>query len=288
MRNIPGNTKLIKIEKINCFGNNIFVKDESSNPSGSIKDRTVFGMLTKYKNDGTLIPGCTIIEATSGNTGISLAFYQRDFGYHAIIVMPTSASINRRRLIAKYRGEMILVNGGMKECNAKAQQLQKQIKDSFIFNQFDCLYNKESHIATGREIDGQLENIDYIFAGFGTGGTISGIGEYFKSRKECKIIGIEPTESPLITKGEAFPHKIEGIGANFVPKNLNKDVIDEVITVSYEESLLQAKELRDLGFDIGISSGAALKGALNYLNKNKISGKNVVVILPDKGDRYLW
>jgi len=288
MRNVPGNTKLVKLDLENYYSNELYAKDESTNPSGSIKDRTVFGMLLKYKEDGTLVPGCTIVEATSGNTGISLAFYQKEFNYHCIIVMPKSASINRRRLIARYGGEILLVDGGMKECSEKVNSILKSLPHSFAFNQFSCLYNKLSHLATGREIENQLNDVDYIFAGFGTGGTISGIGSYFRNKREVKIIGIEPEESPLITKGFASSHKIEGIGANFIPANLDLNVIDKIVTVKQDDAFAYSKFLNSNGFNVGISAGAAYSAAINFIKQNDIKNKKILIIFPDKGDRYSW
>lgn len=289
-----GDTKLVrlsKIEKLYEVDCELYAKVENTNPTGSIKDRTAYNMLLEYKNDGTLKDNGTVIEATSGNTGISLAYFSKTFNYRCIIVMPESASLERRTIIKSYGAELILVKGGMKECNDKVTSLLKEIPDSFRFSQFDSPYNPLAHYkTTGPEIHKDLEDVDYVFAGAGTGGTVSGIGKYFKEVKhETKIIGIEPEESPLITKGIAAPHLIQGIGANFVPDTLLKEYVDEFITVKGQEAINTAKKIREAEeLDIGISSGAALLGAINYVRTNKLTGKKIVVIFPDKGDRYAW
>lgn len=283
--------ELVLLSKINKTENKIFAKVENDNPTGSIKDKTVFTMLNEYKKMGKLTDGCVVIEATSGNTGISLAYYASIFNYKCIIVMPDSMSIERRNMIAKYGAELILVEGGMKECSKKVDELLKEIPNSFVFDQFNSKNNLLAHyLTTGPEIFDSNKNIDYIFAGIGTGGTISGIGKYFKEVSlNTKIIGIEPEESPLITKGYANGHLIQGIGANFIPNSLELQYVDEVITVKGEESIKAAKEIRNIeNIDIGISSGCSYLGAINYLEKNNIINKNVVVIFPDKGDRYSW
>lgn len=273
------------------FSCSIFAVDGSKNPSGSIKDKTVISMLDSYKESGKLVPGATIIEATSGNTGISLAYFSNLMDYRCVIVLPKTASDGRKCLIKKYNGDIVEADGGMKECSEKAQELCKNTPNSFIFNQFT---NDNNHLAhyktTGPEIFGAFENIDYIFAGIGTGGTISGIGKFFKQfSPKTKIIGIEPEESPLITRGIANPHVIEGIGANFVPKTYHNEFVDEVITVNGQNSIKMAKEINDNGVSfVGYSSGAALLGAFNYIKNNKLENKNIIVIFPDKGDRYIW
>lgn len=283
--------RLTKLEEELSLKNHIYAKIGAENPTGSIKDVTTFNMLEDYKNRGILIPNSVIIEATSGNTGISLSYFTKMFDYKAIIVMPTSMSKERREMIKKYGAELVLVEGGMKECNQKAQELLKVYKNSFIFSQFDNPANYEAHYKyTGKEIYEDLPSVSYIFAGIGTGGTISGTGKFFKEHKlDTKMIGIEPLESPLITKGKAGTHKIQGIGANFIPNNFHKEYVDEVITVSGDSAIEFAKKVRVLeDLDIGISSGAALLGAINYLNENNIISEDIVVICPDKGDRYSW
>ena len=290
----PGNTKLVElvnIEKLYNLKSRIFAKVENSNPSGSIKDRTVFHMLLDYQQKGILKSGGTIVEATSGNTGISLAYFSKEMNYKAIIVMPTNVSVQRRELIEKYGGVTCLVSGGMSECNQKAKEIIENTANAFLFGQFAASSNPDAHYcSTGPELLKDIPNADYIFAGIGTGGTISGIGKYFK---ECcpttRIVGVEPYESPLLTKGYASSHLIQGIGANFVPDTYLSKYIDEVVTVKGEESIQMAKLIRkEENIDIGISSGASLLAALNYIKENNIENKNIVVIFPDKGDRYTW
>lgn len=286
MKTLIGHTHLQLLKEIDTFNNDVFIKDESTNPSGSIKDRTVYGMLEYYREIGKLHNGCTIIEATSGNTGISLSFFQKEFGYHAIIVLPKSASLKRRELIAKYGATLELVEGGMKECKERSNEILKSISNSFIFDQFNCLANFESQKSTGNEIIEELPLVDYVFAGIGTAGTITGIKSTLLDKK-TKVIGVEPSESPLLTKGFANPHKIEGIGANFVPPLLDNAKPDDIIDVSYDDAIYMAKELNKKYY-VGISSGAALAGAINYIKEHKLTNKKIVVIFPDKGDRYVW
>ena len=288
-----GSTKLVKLDKIlkkyNCI-NNIYAKVEATNPSGSIKDRACFYMLSKDKELGLLKDGGTVVEATSGNMGISLAFFQKELNYKAIIVMPSSMSVERRAMIQKYGATLELVDGGMKQCKQRASEIVASTKNAIMFRQFEDKNNALAHFyTTAPEIDKEVK-ADYIFAGIGTGGTISGIGKYYKDNKlDTKIVGVEPNESPLITKGEAHPHLIQGIGANFIPDILDLKVVDEVTLVKGEEAIKMAKMIRDLeGIDCGYSSGAALAGAINYLNNLGIKNKNVVVIFPDRGDRYSW
>jgi len=284
----PGNTPLVKLESfsLEC---SIYAKYEALNPSGSIKDRTVYYMLLDYQNRGVLKEGSTIVEATSGNTGISLAYYAKGFHYQAIIVMPLSASIERRNMISHYGGKVILVDGGMKECHDTALEIIQNTPNSLIFNQFENLTNPKAHyLSTGPEIIRQCQDVDYIFATIGTGGTISGIARYLREKNyPVKVIGIEPSESPLITQGIAHSHLIQGIGANFIPQTYCAKDVDEVITVSGKESIKMMKRIKqETSLDVGISSGACLLGALNYIKSNNIQKKKIVVIFPDKGDRY--
>lgn len=291
---IVGNTKLVRLAKLEKLFNlefQIYAKVENTNPTGSIKDRAVHNMLLEYKNDGTLKEGGTIIEATSGNTGISLSYFSKVFNYRCIIVMPESVSLQRREIIKSYGAELVLLKGGMKECNDKALSLLKEIPNSFIFSQFENINNPLAHYkGTGPEILHDLADVDYVFGGIGTGGTISGIGKFFKEAKpDTRIIGIEPEESPLLTKGVAGPHLIQGIGANFIPNTFLKENVDEVIATKGLEAIEMAKKIREVeGIDIGISSGASLLGAINYIKSNNLKGKKVVAIFPDKGDRYTW
>ncbi|MCQ2799557.1 MAG: cysteine synthase family protein [Bacilli bacterium] len=289
-----GNTKLIRLvnlEKAYALESELYAKVENTNPTGSIKDRAAYNMLVEYKKEGKLKEEGTVIEATSGNTGISLAYFSKAFNYRCIIVMPESASVQRREIIKSYGGELVLVKGGMKECNDKAASLLEEIPNSFIFSQFDNINNPLAHYkTTGPEILNDLCDVDYVFAGIGTGGTISGIGKFFKEAKpEVRIIGVEPEESPLLTKGVAGPHLIQCIGANFVPNTYLEEYVDDIVAVKGLESIEMAKQIREVeSIDIGISSGASLLGAINYIKSNNIKGKKVVAIFPDKGDRYTW
>lgn len=283
--------RLLNIEKEWGLDNQIFAKVENTNPSGSIKDRPVFYMLEEAKRSGLLKENTTIIEATSGNTGISLSYYSSIEHYRAIIVMPLSMSIERRKMITQYGGVLILVEGGMKECQKKALELHQNIENSFIFGQFENLNNPQSHyLTTGPEIYQQCPDIQFLFAGIGTGGTISGTGKYLKEKNpSIHIIGVEPAQSPLLTKGYAHSHHIEGIGANFIPLTLNQKVIDDIVDVDDIKSLEMAKTIRQIEQqDVGISSGAALLGAIQYIKEHDLHHQTMVVIFPDKGDRYSW
>lgn len=271
--------------------NHFYVKDESINPSGSIKDIPVYYILSHLQKEGTLTKESVVIEATSGNTGIGLAYFQKEFGYQAIIVLPASASQGRKDLIKKYGAKLVEVSGGgMKACKEKVQQLLDEIPHSFEFNQFNQPLNVESHVViTAPQIEKSPVKPDYIFAGIGTGGTVTGISKYFHDKGHpVKVVGVEPSESPLITKGVASPHKIEGIGANFIPSIFTKQYLYDVVTVSYEEAREMALVLHKQGFYVGVSAGAALKAAYNYSVEHNLENQNIVVILPDKGDRYLW
>lgn len=290
----PGNTKLVRLSKIEKHFNldvELYAKDESTNPSGSIKDRAVYQMLLDYKADGTLKKGGTVVEATSGNTGIAISFFSKEFDYNAIIVMPSSMSKERREMIARYGAKLVLIDGGMKQANDEALRIVETTKDAFIFNQFKNPSNPKAHyLYTAKEIDEKLKDIDYIFSGIGTGGTISGIGRYFNEKgSKTKMIGVEPFESPLLTKGQAGPHKIQGIGANFVPDTLDMKYVKEVVDVKGEEAIETAKLIHSLeNVSCGISSGAALRGAIDYIKSNDIHDDKIVVIFPDSGNRYSW
>ena len=271
--------------------NHFYVKDESVNPSGSVKDIPVYYILSSLNKEGKLTKDSVVVEATSGNTGIGLAYFQKEFGYKAVIVLPIKASQGRKDLIRSYGATLVeVVEGGMKGCKAKVQELLKEIPNSFEFNQFNQPLNVESHIAiTAPQIEKALPDVDYIFAGIGTGGTVTGISRYFhKKNPHVKVVGIEPSESPLITKGEANPHKIEGIGANFIPSIFSKEYLADVVTVSYLEAIEGDKTLHEQGFFVGVSAGAALKAAYNYSIAHNLANQKIVVILPDKGDRYQW
>ncbi len=286
-------TKLVRLTQIeNIFKtkNHLYAKVEGSNPSGSIKDRAVFQMLLGYQEKGILKEDSLIVEATSGNTGIALAYFSSIFKYHVIIVMPESMSQQRRDMITKLGGELCLVKGGMKECEIKANDIIKENKGAFIFGQFENKDNAKAHyLHTGPEIANQIDKVDYFFAGIGTGGTITGAGKYLKEKFNCKVIGVEPLESPLLTAGHAGSHLIQGIGANFIPNVLDQKILDDVTTVKGSKAIEMAKLIRDVeNIDCGISSGAALQAAIEYTSHHEISGQNIVVIFPDKGDRYTW
>ena len=292
---LVGNTPLVRLHKIEEYFNlsvEIYAKLEKNNPVGSIKDRPVLEMLKGYQEKGLIKEGSTIIEATSGNTGIALAALGNYFNYHIIIVMPSSMSEQRKALIRAYGAELVLVEqGGMKGANEKALELQKEIPGSIIFGQFDNLDNPKAHyLHTAREIEEDIPDLDYLFAGFGTGGTISGIARYFKEKeKATKFIGVEPASSPLLSENKAGPHKIQGIGANFIPNTLDTKLIDEVVTCLDDDAINMAKLIcKKEGLLVGISSGAALASAISYINKNNLKNKKVVVILPDTGERYSW
>ena len=285
---IPGNTPLIPFSLLKVGHNRIFVKDESQNPTGSIKDRAVYQMLYEAKELGKLANHPTIIEATSGNTGISLGYYQKAFDYEAWIVMPKSASPARKKLIESYGAKLVLVDGGMKECKEEVARLLQIVPNSFELDQFNNQGNLRAHyLYTAREILRDCAAVTHIFAGIGTGGTLMGLAHYF-SRYQVSLIGVEPAESPLLTEEWAGPHSIEGIGANFVPPFYEPEKITDVIDVPEEEAWKMARLLREGGFDNGVSSGAALYGCIRYLRKKRIQHAGAVVIFPDKGDRYSW
>jgi cysteine synthase len=294
MVSIPGNTKLVRLKNIEMkfsLSCHLYGKLENSNPSGSIKDRAVYQMLCDLKADNKLNKDTIIIEATSGNTGIGLAYYTKEFGYRLIIYMPKSMSMERRKMISSLGGELVLVDGGMQRAEEEAIEAVKNTKNSILFDQFNNPSNVKAHyLTTGPEILRDLPSVAYCFAGIGTGGTISGIAKFFAEHKpSTKMIGVEPLESPLLTKGQAGPHLIQGIGANFVPSILRKDLLADIEDVPDKEAIFMAQSLRKLEeIDVGISSGAALLGALQYIESHHLDGKDIVVIFPDKGDRYSW
>ncbi|MBU5435160.1 cysteine synthase A [Pseudoflavonifractor sp. MSJ-37] len=285
--------ELTHIEKKHDLEAKILAKLEYFNPAGSVKDRIAKAMIDDAESKGLLKPGSVIIEPTSGNTGIGLASVAAARGYRIIIVMPETMSVERRQLMKAYGAELVLTDGskGMKGAIAKADELSKEIPNSFVPGQFVNPANPEAHRAsTGPEIwddtDGQ---VDIFVAGVGTGGTITGVGEYLKAKNsKVKVVAVEPETSPVLSKGVAGPHKIQGIGAGFVPDVLDTKVYDEIIPVSNENAFAAGKEVgHSEGVLVGISSGAAVWAALELAKRPENKGKNIVVLLPDTGDRYL-
>ena len=272
---------------------NILCKLEYLNPAGSIKDRAALAMIESAERKGELVEGATIIEPTSGNTGIGLAAIAASRGYRAILTMPDTMSVERRKLLAAYGAEIVLTEGalGMKGAVERAEELARDIPNSFIPSQFDNPANPAAHEATtGPEIWADCDGkVDVIVAGVGTGGTISGIGRYIKKmNKSARIVAVEPASSPLLSEGRAGAHGLQGIGANFVPENLDRDIIGEIVTVTEEQAYSAARALATReGILCGISSGAALYAATEIAKLGEFKGANIVVILPDTGDRYL-
>lgn len=290
-----GRTPLMEIrniEKEEGLEARVLVKLEYLNPAGSVKDRIARNMIQDAEEKGLLKPGATIIEPTSGNTGIGLASIAASKGYRLILTMPETMSVERRNILKAYGAEIVLTEGarGMTGAIEKAEELAKEIPGSFLTRQFENPANPETHRkTTGPEIwedtDGK---VDILVAGVGTGGTISGTGEYLKSQNpQVKVVAVEPSDSPVLSGGAAGPHKLQGIGAGFVPKALNTQIYDEILTLGSEESFAAAKLLAHKeGILVGISSGAALHGAIELAKRPENKGKTIVVILPDSGDRY--
>lgn len=272
---------------------NLLLKLEYLNPAGSIKDRVALSMIEDAEKRGLICEGATIIEPTSGNTGIGIAMVAAAKGYKTILTLPDTMSLERRNLLKAYGAELVLTEGklGMKGAIEKAEELKESIPNSIILGQFDNQANPVIHtMTTGPEIWNDTDGaIDYFVAGVGTGGTITGTGVYLKSRNpKIKIIAVEPATSPLLSQGTAGPHGLQGIGANFVPSVLNREVIDEIVTVTDEEAYITGRDIaRNEGILVGITSGAALYAARKIAMRPGNENANIVVLLPDSGDRYL-
>lgn len=291
-----GGTPLLEVKNFageNDLNGRILAKLEYFNPAGSVKDRIAFAMIEEAEKSGKLKPGSVIIEPTSGNTGIGLAAIAAAKGYRIILTMPETMSVERRNLLKAYGAELVLTEGakGMKGAIAKAEELAGEITGAFIPGQFENPANPQAHFkTTGPEIwedtDGK---VDIFVAGVGTGGTVSGIGEYLKSQNpEVKVVAVEPATSPVLSQGTPGPHKIQGIGAGFVPDTLNTNIYDEIITVTNEDAFATGRAFAKAeGVLVGISSGAALQAAKELAKRPENQGKTIVALLPDTGDRYL-
>lgn len=291
-----GNTPMMRLDalaKSEGAKANIIAKLEYFNPAGSVKDRVAFNMITEAEKSGKLKPGATIIEPTSGNTGIGLAAVGAARGYKVILTMPETMSVERRNLVKAFGAEVVLTDGskGMSGAIEKANELKKRIYGAIIAGQFENPANPQAHYeTTGPEIWRNTEGkIDVFVAGIGTGGTVSGVGKYLKEQNpDIKIIGVEPASSPVLTQGHGGAHKIQGIGAGFVPETLNRDVIDEVITCTDKAAYETGNKIAKAhGILVGISSGAAVWAAIEISKRPEFNSKNIVALLPDTGDRYL-
>lgn len=291
-----GNTPLLRLHKMEerfGAGAEIVAKVEMFNPAGSIKDRVGYNMVIEAEKSGRLQPGGTIIEPTSGNTGVGIAMTAAARGYKAVMVMPESMSLERRKLLAALGAELVLTdrNEGMKGSVEKAEALAKEIPGSIIAGQFENPANPQAHYeTTAPEIwDATDGSVDIFIATFGTGGTVTGVGRYLKEKDpDIRVIGVEPASSPLVTEGKAGPHKIQGIGANFIPEVLDVKLMDEVITVTDDDALETMKELaKTEGLLVGISAGAAVYAAGQVAARPENAGSRIVVVLPDTGERYL-
>ncbi len=291
-----GSTPLLRLHKMEekfGAGAEIVAKVEMFNPAGSSKDRVGYNMIVEAEKSGRLKPGGTIIEPTSGNTGVGIAMTAAARGYKAVMVMPASMSVERRKLLAALGAELVLTDAdaGMKGSVEKAEELAAEIPGSIIAGQFENPANPQAHYDTTapeiwKDTDG---NVDIFIATFGTGGTVSGVGRFLKEKNpDIKIIGVEPASSPLVSEGKAGPHKIQGIGANFIPEALDVDIMDEVMTVTDDDALDTMREAaRTEGLLVGVSSGAAIYAAGQVAARPENAGKRIVVLLPDTGERYL-
>lgn len=292
-----GNTPMLYVHKymkaVNAEDAAILAKLEYFNPAGSVKDRVALAMIEDAEERGILKPGSTIIEPTSGNTGIGIGCVATAKGYRAILTLPETMSVERRNLLQAYGAEIVLTDGykGMKGAIDKANELKEQIPGSIILGQFENPANPAAHRkTTGPEIWEQTDgNVDIFVAGVGTGGTISGVGEYLKSKNpDIKIVAVEPATSPVLSEGGPGPHKIQGIGAGFIPKTLNTSIYDEILKIENDDAFDEGRRFATSeGILVGISSGAALKGASILASRPENKGKVIVVLLPDSGDRYL-
>lgn len=291
-----GSTPIVELHNIEskfALEAKIFAKVEFFNPGGSVKDRIAKAMIEDAEKQGLINKDTVLIEPTSGNTGIGLSMVAASKGLKIIIVMPETMSVERRNLMKAYGAELVLTEGakGMKGAIARAEELSKEIPNSFIPSQFTNKVNPKTHyLTTGPEIYKDLDgNVDIFVAGVGTGGTISGVGKYLKEQNpNIKVVAVEPASSPVLSKGTLGPHKIQGIGAGFVPETLDTSIYDEIITIENEEALEMGREsARSEGLLVGISSGAALKAAIKLAQREENKGKNIVVLLPDTGERYL-
>ena len=290
-----GNTPLVELTNFESKYNlkaKIFAKVESFNPAGSIKDRIAYGMIKDAIDKGLVNENTTFIEPTSGNTGIGIAYMAEQLGYKCIIVMPDTMTVERRQLILKYHARLELTDGskGMKGSIARANKLLKEIPDSIILGQFDNPANPKTHYeTTGPEIYDQMDgNVDMFIAGVGTGGTLSGVGKFLKEKNpNVEVVAVEPLNSPVLSGKEPGKHKIQGIGAGFIPNTLNRSIYDRIALADDNEAIETAKELKAVeNLSVGISSGAAMSIALKEAKKEENKNKNIVIIFPDGGDRY--
>ena len=294
---LVGGTSILEVSR---YSEDVGIKDavilaklEYLNPAGSVKDRVALAMIEDAEKKGIIKPGATIIEPTSGNTGIGLAFVAAAKGYRAILTLPETMSVERRKLLKAYGAELVLTDGskGMKGAIAKAEELEKEIDGAVILGQFVNPANPEIHKkTTGPEIWKQTDGkVDIFVAGVGTGGTVTGVGEYLKEQNpDIKVVAVEPASSPVLSSGTAGAHKIQGIGAGFVPEVLNTEIYDEIITIENDDAFTEGRRLGITeGILVGISSGAALKAAAILAARPENKGKTIVALLPDSGDRYL-